>query len=379
MADSLPSLLRTLRVRAGNPSYRAIERLIATQGRKDQIRRATIQEKISGRSPANLMQVLSIVEALADYARSIGAPLAAEEVDIRLWRERVSEAVNPEVIQLQQPPSMPTSVEFQPAWDTRHLQIAGMSDVIAVVNSSRDRPVAEWLPGVISILKKAKMSLDEFLDTASRQQVGPLIDTVAALHFGSGGANETLSAADLLSNEPAEIEILLNYAARFHAAEDAPVIAVSLRRADMEAYVTGFIRAVAQKKSPQDLLVALNALYASSLSSDASELVGFIGSFREAGDVIEVVDFFSNGSRRRDADGILEEVGGTGRFRILEVSRSIEDAREDKIDILDRIIRGMDWSRPSETAGYFEKMKEPALAALIREKLDLSDSRSGDK
>jgi hypothetical protein len=80
--------LQALRVKAGNPSIRVIGRLVENQGRKNPMARSTIQDKLSGKSLPDLAQVLSIVEALSEYASSIGAPLGPEETGIQTWRDR---------------------------------------------------------------------------------------------------------------------------------------------------------------------------------------------------------------------------------------------------------------------------------------------------
>lgn len=73
--------LNNLRARADNPSYRTIERLISRQRRPNKMARSTTQEKMSGNSPLILTQVLSIVDALAEYARLHEVPLPLQEIN----------------------------------------------------------------------------------------------------------------------------------------------------------------------------------------------------------------------------------------------------------------------------------------------------------
>ncbi|WP_330446708.1 hypothetical protein [Streptomyces anulatus] len=362
MADSLAPLLRTLRVRAGNPSYRTIERLIATQHRKDNMRRATIQEKIVGKSSANLMQVLSIVEALSDYARSMGAPLADDEIDPRVWRERFSEVADRENLksgQLGAPVS--SAEEFRPQWVTRHLRSAGMHDVIDFVDSSQQRPVAEWLPEVIRSIKKAKMSLVEFLEPASRQSVPALVDTVSALNAGNGGP---------VGEPESPAVVLLHHAAINHPAESVPMIMVALRRADLEDYVPGFIVSVARVQSASDLLVVVDALRSASLSFDADEILAAVGGKRSRGDIIEVVDLLDFMGAREDANCVLEEIGSGGLGIILSFCRTIDPSREDRGEILNRIANGMDWSDPDRILKYFENAGEEGMVAIVRDEIE---------
>ncbi|MFI8262104.1 hypothetical protein [Streptomyces sp. NPDC085665] len=363
MADSLAPLLRTLRARAGNPSYRAIERLISTQGRKAHMRRATIQEKLTGKSSANLVQVLSIVEALSDYARSMGAPLADEEIDPRMWRERFSEIADRERGRSDEMESrLPSSDEYQPPqWVVKHLQSAGMGDVIDFVEARQKHPLAEWLPEVISSLKKAKMSLVEFLDPASGQTVPALVDTIVALDAGCGGSVEGVDAPS---------QVLLHHAARNHPAASVPMIIVALRRADMEVYVPGFIRSVGQLASASNLLVVLDALRSASLSSDAMELLSAIGSKRHPDSIIEVFDLFKSVGADEDADGILEEIGAAGLGVMVAFCRTIETSREGRNEIYNRIANGMDWSEPERYLRYFEKEGEVGMASIVREGIE---------
>ncbi|MEU7067748.1 hypothetical protein [Streptomyces sp. NPDC046161] len=379
MADALAPLLRALRVRAGNPSYRAIERLISNQGRREQIRRATIQEKISGKSPANLVQVLSIVEALADYARSMGAPLADEEVDARVWRERVSESVDHETLASKKVASLVSQDgESQFEWGVRHLRNAGMHDVIDFVTSSQRRPVAEWLPEVIRNLRKAKMSRVEFLDQASKQDVAPLMDTVVALHLGGGALGQASPAVNAEADEMSDAQVLLHYAAKNHMAVRVPVILVALRRAEVESYAPGFIRSVAEVQSAENLVLAIEALHAASLYHDASDLLAAIGAKRMPGRVLEVVEVFRAQGLTEDADGILEEIGAAGEIRVLAFCRTIEALRLDRGAILSRVAAGMDWSDAEALLGYFEAMGESGMAEIARNAVVALERLKGD-
>lgn len=84
---TLASRLQDLRNRAGNPTYRQIERLIARQAHDNPMARSTIQEKITGKSHPNLAQIFSMVEAIAEHARLIESPLTPQEVDKSRWRD----------------------------------------------------------------------------------------------------------------------------------------------------------------------------------------------------------------------------------------------------------------------------------------------------
>jgi len=72
--EELAEQLNRLRVRAGNPSVRELAKLTERQGPGRAMSRSTVQDKISGKSPPRLGQILALVQACADYANSIGAP-----------------------------------------------------------------------------------------------------------------------------------------------------------------------------------------------------------------------------------------------------------------------------------------------------------------
>lgn len=92
-AEELTEQLKRLRARAGNPSVRELARLTERQGPGATMTRSTLQDKISGKNPPRLGQVLAIVRACAEHAKSIGAPLTAEDTDEQVWRQRVEGAL----------------------------------------------------------------------------------------------------------------------------------------------------------------------------------------------------------------------------------------------------------------------------------------------
>ncbi|WP_369189313.1 hypothetical protein [Streptomyces sp. R08] len=159
-----------------------IERLIARQGRQHPMARSTIQEKISGRSPVNLLQVLSIVEALAEHARLNGIPLSQQEIDQSVWRERAATSmVNPTVRASGRgfsPPPKRREIE----WNVEPLKHAQMFDLVAIVDDeAKEVEVASWLPRVIRGMMQAEMSFNGFLESAAMDSPHGVVGTVAAL------------------------------------------------------------------------------------------------------------------------------------------------------------------------------------------------------
>src|SRR2546430_13056778 len=73
--EDLAEQLNRLRVRAGSPSVRELAKLTGRQGPGRAMSRSTVQDKISGKSLPRLGQILALVRACADHAKSIGVPL----------------------------------------------------------------------------------------------------------------------------------------------------------------------------------------------------------------------------------------------------------------------------------------------------------------
>jgi hypothetical protein len=105
MSDDLAWHLRRLRIRAGNPSLRTIEKNTQGQGPRRAMSQSAIQEKLSGRTVPNLGQLLALVQACAEYAESIGAPLPDDDIDEQVWRDRLEGTLLPG-----QPPTPQTQV-----------------------------------------------------------------------------------------------------------------------------------------------------------------------------------------------------------------------------------------------------------------------------
>jgi hypothetical protein len=92
MAEELTEQLRQLRIRAGDPSIRELRGIIQRQAPAFVMSRSTIHEKLSGKSLPNMWQALALIRACATYAKSIGVPLTADDMDEQIWRDRVEAA-----------------------------------------------------------------------------------------------------------------------------------------------------------------------------------------------------------------------------------------------------------------------------------------------
>lgn len=146
--DSLAKQLARLRVRAGNPSLRDLEKLTDRQGRR--MSRASIQDKFSGTSGLKMVQVLALVRACADYAHSIGAPLPPEDIDEQIWQEKVAHPTTPINRHAVEPPSEtdPKTSQDQKTGDPSDLETlipplinAGMDDISNLARQGAGQPL----------------------------------------------------------------------------------------------------------------------------------------------------------------------------------------------------------------------------------------------
>ncbi|SEF23780.1 hypothetical protein SAMN05421837_102407 [Amycolatopsis pretoriensis] len=86
--DQFAARLRELRLRAGEPSVSRLVALTRRQGRRMEMTRSTIQDKLSGHTTPKLEHVLALVKACVEHAESLGRPLPADTIDEQDWRER---------------------------------------------------------------------------------------------------------------------------------------------------------------------------------------------------------------------------------------------------------------------------------------------------
>ncbi|MFJ4524543.1 hypothetical protein ACIP4Y_26965 [Streptomyces sp. NPDC088810] len=323
--NSLTAHLRTLRVRAGNPTIREIERLVQSQARREKMARSTIQDKLAGTSRATLAQVLSLVEALSDYARSVGAPLDPGETDIRVWRERVTSSENP---------SMPRSSPIEGArtsqieWDTEPLKRAGMLDVAEIIESSSGVDIAEWLPRVIETIQLAGMNHSKYLQSAAKCSPNDIARLVAAIE-------ETFPTQ---SNFPWETPTspvakhLITCTSTAHLPPIDPVINVALRRAGMGHYVPHHLRAIAKFRRPHNVIASVTALRDAALEADAQTLLNKVGRERTNDDLDVILDNYRLLGTKADLQRILLGVVEEGASRFRTVVEQLQNKKHNWID-----------------------------------------------
>ncbi|MFE9699458.1 hypothetical protein [Streptomyces sp. NPDC006270] len=306
---ALASELRDLRDRAGKPSYREIERLIARQGRDHSMGRSTIQEKLSEKSPASLVQVLSLVDAFAEHARRVEIPLTALEVDKSVWRERYMMSLKTGK------PNSPVAATPEPMidpdpWNVEPLRQAQMNDLIEIVQNSHTLPIASWLPEVIKPILLAGMSCMDFLKRAAKEHPQEIVQITGALHRAFPPEErspwEPPPNPWAVTDHNRTVGAFLAQAARVHGAIASPAIVAGLRRAGIGELVNIYLNSVAKAHPAPNIARTVTHLRFATLSNDADQLLEFAGAGRQAADVIKVVQYFTEREQMGDRTKILK-------------------------------------------------------------------------
>ncbi|MEV0554075.1 hypothetical protein AB0I27_11520 [Streptomyces sp. NPDC050597] len=274
--DSLANQLSRLRVRAGNPSLRDLEKLTDRQGRR--MSRASIQDKFSGVSGLKMVQVLALVRACADYAHSIGAPLPPEYTDEQVWQEKVAHPTAPKNRHAIEPPreTDPNAPRDQQTGDSSDLETlipplinAGMDDIANLARQGAGQPLETWLPTVVVTLGYAHMDYQGFLNLAAHAPPGQIVKILESIgEDDPENIGNRYFQTCLLTRHPSEI----------------PKILVALRRSEGESgwYAHNFVDAILGKGdwlggTRPDLAEVLRALRAATLKNDADKLAENIG------------------------------------------------------------------------------------------------------
>jgi hypothetical protein len=188
--EELTAQLNRLRAQAGNPSVRELAKLTERQGPGRAMSRSTVQDKLSGKNPPRLWQILVLVQACADYANSIGAPLPTEDTDEQVWREwsqaalvRIPFPAPADVTASPLPPPGDVAASPSPRWNLDPLIRAGLDDMVDLVQASEREPMADWLPTLAEALREAGMSNEQFLLAASKERPQDIVLTLLALAY----------------------------------------------------------------------------------------------------------------------------------------------------------------------------------------------------
>ncbi|MFF8947987.1 hypothetical protein ACF09I_04280 [Streptomyces sp. NPDC014940] len=333
--------------------------------------RSTIQEKLSGRSSLNLTQVLSIVEALGEYARVNNAPLPPEEIDQRTWSERIAKSVTgvaEPAITTALPPSPPNN---RINWNTEPLEQAEMFDVAQVISDSQGKPVADWLPRVLRELIQAGMNISTYLESAASDTPQGLVQTVVALDKefpeGQSSSSSGWGSPDFRMTEMNRMTVgqLLTHAARGHGIKASPAIVTGLRRSQVGRYVDQYLKDVAMFYSPSSLESIVEHLRSAALPKDAMRLLGYAGGERASDRVSEVIRYFQGRRKVDDRNLVLRGVAHEHYWfhtqQVVQhlVNESVPD------EILIEIARGVPYGKHAEYARHFREAGLDHFADMV--------------
>jgi len=326
--------------------------------------RSTVQDKISGKSPPRLAQILALVQACADYANSIGAPLPPEDTDERVWRDRIH------AMSVRTPPPSPAPTEAPPRpsarWDLDPLIRAGMYDMVDVVQANEHQPMASWLPTLIHALGSAGMSNEQFLTAASRESPPETVATIIAL---------------AASHETRAVERLVHLSAVNQPADHIPAIIVLLRRQRFPDPAVGvqladlLINMLTGKQygglsniGLDHYVSIVSALRSATMERDATRVLEGIGAHGRAKLVLELAASFPD-KTYGDRETVLSSVAKGSDYHLkslLEELRTTTIKGIDPKNTLDRIIFGIPYDKSQAIASYLqsEGMNEEAQRVL---------------
>ncbi|MED7951699.1 hypothetical protein [Streptomyces sp. BE303] len=371
MNVDIAAQLRTLRRKAGSPSIREIARLIASQGRRHQMARSTIQDKLSGKNPATTAQVLSIVEALAEYARSTGFPLAPADYDSNSWREEVAKIQDPHFLKSKkEPPKESPTGESRLSLDLAPFRHGGMTDVVLLIEETPSTEAFKWLPDVIESMRQVQMDTTGILQQIAKDAPENLIRNVSALHERFPPEQQDpspWSAGEMHINQ--DISKLLVHAARAHSPTHIAPIIVGLRRAKMGIYAPLFMRWTATWHLPGTLKDAAGRLRSAGLSGDARFLYSLVGKHRSEKHVYDVVKALNLPEDLEDRKAILQSTAASSPGRMATVAKEIEDdSPQNRQEMLTAMITGIPYGMHEQYAEHFsrEGLKELSNLALAQ-------------
>ncbi|WP_148283133.1 MULTISPECIES: hypothetical protein [Kitasatospora] len=352
---------------------REIERLIARQGRNRPMARSTIQEKFSGRSPANFTQVLSIVEALGEYGRLNNSPLPPEEIDQSVWRDRVvrspSQADKKENAAADQTPQEGSRLEF----DWEPLRQAEMFDVLSDLEASRSNHLAAWLPGVLREMMNAGMKISSYIEVASQDEPRGIVSLAAALEkeFPPG---QPSAWGDDPWGPPEENDLtaleLLRLTARRHGSGSSPAIVAGMRRAGIGQYVDYYLNCIGAWHLAGNIEKAVDHLRQAALPSDAKKLLGLVGSGRQFDRLSGVVNHFQLKARIDDRNLILRGIASKGDKYRLRATVADFKKKSMPTDALIEVMRGIPYGRHSDFEQHLREAGLEEMAALVSKATD---------
>lgn len=328
MINNLAKQLRDLRLRVGNPSVRELERLMEGPGRRPSMARSTIQDKLSGKSAANLHQLLALVAAIAEYGRRNGTPLSSQEIDENSWRAKFV-AANAKGAQAAEKTPIPTA---QNLGETEALNLvpllrAGMTDLVDLIEQSEGAPISTWLPHVAGEMFKARIPCDSMMEWVARGSAQEVVQCVVALNEMFPIARSSEDPWAMPTWAPGNAETagkLLSYAARYHG-HSAPVIVAGLRRADADEYVSTFLTMIASWHLAPSIQGAILDLNLTGLTADATSILRYVGANRRSDRIMEVVRHFDEFGTTEERDVILAGMASDKERFLLGIKETMHE------------------------------------------------------
>ncbi|WP_432587537.1 hypothetical protein ABVG11_19280 [Streptomyces sp. HD1123-B1] len=337
--------------------------------------KGTIQDKLSGKSMPKMAQVLALVQAFADHAQSIGAPLATSEISEKVWRDRVIASEKPPVETITVYTSEGISEAAQDekvrsatkdaaghSWNLEPLLLAGMSDVVALIKSSRGRPISDWLPEVVEEIHLANMTDRQFLRAAATEEPTEAVKVLLSLDERSEDLAERYWRLCLRHQPPPKIPALLTALRRHGSTETLP-------------YSEGFVDSILARNtwaetSRKDLADVVKALRSASLDKDAEQLLAGIGKYTWGTTLVAVATCFPD-ELLGDRDKVLMNVASGGIEHLVGAINAVRDLRLDGTDtakIIDRMLFGIPYKKNKEVA---EKLESRGFENEARRALEL--------
>lgn len=367
---SVADQLQELRIRAGNPTVREIERLIAKQGRGRTMAKSTIQDKISGKSSINLTQTLTIVEALAEHARLTGAPLPPQETDQGVWRERVTTSFKQASTAVSATQSLAQNPAPENPWNIGALIHAQMYDLIEIVESAQHSPTDTWLPRVIGPMLKAKMSVSSFMERAAQDAPQTLVRTITELHRifppPENDPWNTTGSPWAVTHNNLTVGALLKHAANYHGAAHTPALVVGMRRAEIGELVEVYLKAVSVIQSGVGIHQALVLLRAASLDGDASSLLRFVGTERQTDEAVQIAERFHKNGHRSDRDQILRAMSSDSAYGVKSALDELSGHPLEQ-EFKPEVLRGIPYGKYEEYAQVLIEAGDPGAAETVQE------------
>ncbi|MGQ4722510.1 hypothetical protein [Streptomyces tunisiensis] len=335
--------------------------------------RSTIQEKLSGNGKLTLTQVLSIVEALAEYARDNEIPLPNQEISRDVWRDRVSASYdtgnqNSEV-NTERESEGPNDIE----WNTEPLEQAQMTDLVNLIREARRKPVSTWLPRLLREMVDAEMEIENFIQQAAEDTPLGIVQTLKELDKefpymivadDPWGGEERRNIENQMTVDP-----LLRIAAQRHGQTASPAIVVAMRRSGLSHHVNTYLDAVGTWFLPENVVIISEHLTTAALTNDNRRLLRSIAQNRGADRIPQVIKCLQITGKAEDANFLLRNVGNTNQWRIRSVVMALEKESAPE-EVLREIARGVPHGKHDEYAEACTDAKLENFAKLIIEARD---------